>query len=180
MKKLVIGAVLLGSALCAQAAVIPAQSKLDFKFSQMGVAADGGFGRFATVLNFDPKAPQNGDVSVTIDLSSVNGGSSDASTELKKPAWFDVRRFATATFTAKGFTATGPNSYLAKGELLLKGKKVAVNLPFKTSPAPGGQLWIEGNGEVKRLNFDIGSGEWEDTGIVADEVKIHFKLLYKP
>lgn len=180
MKKLVIGAVLLGSALYAQAAVIPAQSKLDFKFSQMGVAADGGFGRFTTALNFDPKAPQNGDVSVTIDLSSVNGGSSDANTELKKPAWFDVRRFATATFTAKGFTATGPNSYLAKGELLLKGKKVAVNLPFKTSPAPGGQLWIEGNGEVKRLNFGIGSGEWEDTEIVADEVKIHFKLLYKP
>lgn len=180
MKKTALMLALSLTALGTQAAVLPAQSKLSFTFKQMGVPVEGGFSRFTTTLKYDPKAPQEGEVNVAVDLSSVNGGGDEASAELKKAPWFDVKRFATATFTAKGFTPTGKNTYLAKGELTLKGKKLAVNIPFTATQTTGGQFWLDGKTEIKRLSYGIGSGEWEDTGTVADEVQIRFKLLYKP
>jgi polyisoprenoid-binding protein YceI len=33
-----------------------------------------------------------------------------------------------------------------------------------------------GSFAIKRLAFDIGSGEWADTSMVADEVQVRFKL----
>lgn len=164
----------------ALAAVVPGQSTLGFRFTQMGVAVDGGFSRFAAALTFDPKAPAAGEVSVTVDLGSVNAGGDEASDELKKPAWFDTRKFGTATFAARGFAPAGTNRYVARGELTLKGKKQPVSIPFTVSPAPGGRLWIDGKTQIKRLAFAIGTGEWEDTGTVADEVEVRFRLLYQP
>lgn len=171
---------LLSGAMTVQAGVLPAQSTLKFRFIQMGVAVDGGFSRFNAALKFDPKTPQTGEVSVAVDLLSVDAGGDEATDELKNPAWFDARRFATATFSAKGFAMTGTNRYTARGELLLKGKKQPITIPFIVSPAPNGRLWIDGSTQIKRLRFGVGSGEWEDTGTVADEVEVKFRLLYQP
>lgn len=171
---------LLTVAVSAHAAVLPAQSTLKFQFTQMGVAVEGGFSRFKADLKFDPAAPQNGEVAVNVDLSSVNAGGDEASDEVKKAAWFDTKRFATASFSAKGFAPAGANRYTANGELLLKGRKQALSLPFSVTPAGGGRLWVDGKTRIRRLAFGIGTGEWEDTGAVADDVEVKFRLLYQP
>lgn len=162
------------------AAVIPAQSSLKFSFKQMGVSVEGSFSRFNARLAFDSKMPQQGQVQVDVDLTSVDAGSAEATDEVHKPAWFDAGRFATASFSARQFIPSGPNRYTARGELTLKGRKQPVVIPFTVKPAANGHLWLEGKTQIRRLAFNIGTGEWTDTGTVADEVDISFRLLYKP
>jgi polyisoprenoid-binding protein YceI len=45
---------------------------------------------------------------------------------------------------------------------------------FKTE---GGQQVFEGVLPIKRLQFNIGEGEWKDTATVADEVQIRFHIV---
>ena len=40
--------------------------------------------------------------------------------------------------------------------------------------------WLKGSAQLKRLDFGVGQGEWQDTEQVGNEVKINFVLLLKP
>jgi polyisoprenoid-binding protein YceI len=40
----------------------------------------------------------------------------------------------------------------------------------------GGSTTATGTFTIKRLDFKIGEGEWADTGVVANNVEVHFKL----
>ena len=41
----------------------------------------------------------------------------------------------------------------------------------------GATQTFDGTLPIKRSQFDIGSGEWKDTSVVADEVSIKFHLV---
>ena len=43
----------------------------------------------------------------------------------------------------------------------------------------GELLEATGSFAIKRTAFGIGSGEWADTSLVGDEVKVRFKLAFK-
>lgn len=40
-----------------------------------------------------------------------------------------------------------------------------------------GQQVFEGVLPIKRLQFNIGEGEWKDTSTVADDVQIKFRIV---
>jgi polyisoprenoid-binding protein YceI len=41
----------------------------------------------------------------------------------------------------------------------------------------GATQTFDGSLPIKRTQFDVGSGEWKDTSVVADEVVIKFHLV---
>jgi len=164
----------------AHAGTVLPGGKLGFRFSQMNVPVDGQFARFATQLEFNPAQLAQSSVVVKVDLSSVDAGGTEASQELQKPAWFDSQQWAHATFNAKGFKSVGGNRYLAQGQLQLKNKTLPLPLQFTATPQAGGVWKIHGSGRLQRLNFAIGTGEWADEGVVANEVDLTFQLTYKP
>jgi len=48
-------------------------------------------------------------------------------------------------------------------------------VPF-TARGDGGGLWLEGSVPLSRLAYQVGQGEWADTGTLPDPVLIRFKL----
>ncbi|MEW5891974.1 MAG: YceI family protein [Pseudomonadota bacterium] len=152
------------------------QSRLGFVSKQMAVPVEGQFRRFDVRLHFDPARPQAAQARIDIDLASIDAGSKEANEEVVGKNWFNVREFPTARFVATGLKPLGGERYEVRGTLSIKGKSREVAAPFSFRPV-GGQGVFEGGFTLKRLDFGIGEGPWGDTGIVADDVQIKFRIV---
>jgi len=159
----------------AQQKVVPAQSEISFTSHQMGVPVDGKFRTWDAQISFDPKKPEAGKVSFTIDTGSATFGVPETDAEVPKAPWFNAAKFPKATFQSTAIKATGKGQYAVSGQLTVKGASQAVVVPV-TLKQTGTTTLATGTFAIKRLDFKIGEGEWADTSTVANNVEVHFKL----
>lgn len=159
----------------AQQKVVPAQSEISFTSHQMGVPVDGKFRTWDAQISFDPKKPEAGKVSFTIDTGSATFGVPETDAEVPKAPWFNVAKFPKATFQSTAIKATGKGQYAVSGQLTVKGASQVVVVPV-TLKQTGATTVATGTFAIKRLDFKIGEGEWADTSTVANNVEVHFKL----
>ena len=159
--------------------LVPERSEIFFIGKQMGVPAEGKFQKFAVEAALDPAAVEKSTARIVIDMNSVALPASDFTTEVKRKRWFDTAAFPEAIFESKQLRKLDGGGYQADGVLILKGvsKPISVPLTLKTE---GSDLAAEGQFEIKRLDFNVGDGQWADTDTVANEVQIKFKLRLKP
>jgi len=160
----------------AQQRLVPAQSEIDFTSKQMGVPVDGKFKKFDAQVAFDPKKPEAAKIGIAIDLASVSIGAPETEAELVKPDWFSTKQFPQATFRSGTVKRTGPAQFEVAGKLSIKGVSHDVIVPVTLAQA-GGSTTATGAFPIKRLDFKIGEGDWQDTSMVANDVQIHFKLV---
>lgn len=159
--------------------LVPEQSEISFVGKQMGVPATGKFQKFTADATLNPAAIDQGRVRVVIDMNSVALPASDLTTEVKRKRWFDTENFPEATFESKQFRALGDGRYEVAGTLKLKGVTKDISSPL-TLKQEGKDLIAEGQFEIKRLDFNVGDGQWADTDTVANKVQIKFKLRLQP
>lgn len=169
----------LGICLCADAVeyttVNPTASTISFTYSQMGSRVYGTFSKFEGTLDFDTNRPEAARAKLTIELASIDAGSSDANEELQKPAWFDTGTYPVAIFESTRIKDLGNNRYQISGNLSLRGQTREVTVPvlLKSERAVG---IFDGELVVKRSDFKIGSGEWADS-MVSDDIDIRFRMV---
>jgi len=168
-----LGAVLLAPAL---AQIDVAKSSVVAVSKQMGVPVEGKFQRFSAQVSFDPARPADGKASLEIDIASFDLGDADFNRETTKKEWFDAAKFPKATFVTSAIKPAGTGRFEAAGKLTIKGRALDVVAPV-TYKADGGQQVFEGTLPIKRLQFNIGEGEWKDTATVADDVQIKFRIV---
>ncbi|NUZ06559.1 YceI family protein [Piscinibacter koreensis] len=159
------------------ATLVPAQSEVTFQLKQSGVPVDGKFRRFDAQLALDPKAPQGGSVTVSIDTASASVGFADTDAELPRAPWFDSAKFPRAVFRSTAITALGGGRFEAKGKLELKGTVRDLVVPVAIAQN-GAQSTATGEFVVRRLDFKIGENEWTDVSLVANDVRVRFKLVF--
>jgi polyisoprenoid-binding protein YceI len=145
----------------------------------MGVPVDGGFKKFSAKLNFDPANLSGASAQIEIDMASVDTGGEEGDTEVKRKAWFNVKEFPAAKFVSTSLRKRGANQFEALGKLTIKGKARDVVLPF-TFVEDGAGATVSGQFTLKRLEFAIGDGAWNDPELVADEVVVKYKLALAP
>ncbi|MFZ5521672.1 MAG: YceI family protein [Pseudomonadota bacterium] len=155
--------------------LVPAASEVRFVTRQMGVPVEGHFKRFDAQIAFDPRQPQAGKVSFSVDLASAEIGDAGTTAELRKPDWFDTARFPRASFQSTAIKAAGPGRFDVAGKLSIKGQVRDIVVPVTLARAGANQL-ATGSFTLKRLAFNIGGGEWADPSMVADEVQVDFRL----
>jgi polyisoprenoid-binding protein YceI len=164
----------LGLALAGQS-LNAGQSEIAFIATQTGVPLEGSFSRFDAKVNLDPDKPQSGTVVFSVDTSSVEFASAEAQKELSKPDWFDTARFPRAEFRSDRIRSLGNGRYEISGALTIKGRTRQVVFPAALDRS-GAAIVATGALAIKRLEFGVGAGEWSDTSLVEDEVKIRFKI----
>jgi len=180
MKKNLLIATLLGLAtLSASAApqLQPAQSELSFAAKQMGVPIEGKFKRFDAQLAFDPKKPEAGKVSFSIEMGSATLGAPEFDAELVKAPWFNAKALPQASFVSTSFKPAGGGRIDVAGKLTIKGVSRDVVVPVQFTQS-GTNATATGQLAIKRLDFKIGEGEWADTSVVANDVNVKFKLAF--
>lgn len=178
MKRVLMVPLLLAASLASGAeysVLLPQQSSIAFVSKQMNVPVEGSFKKFDTRITVDPAKPETGKAQIEIDLASIDTGSAEADEEVAGKAWFDTKNNPVASFTSGSISSTGKGQFQVTGKMTIKGKTLDIKAPFTLKQA-GGVLLIEGAFPLKRLDFNIGSGIWGDTSVVADEVQIRFSF----
>lgn len=155
--------------------VNPTASTISFTYNQMGSRVYGTFGKFEGVLDFDTSHPEAAHAKLTIELDSIDAGSSDANEELQKPAWFNTESYPVATFESTKFKDLGNNRYQITGNLTLRGltREVAVPVLLKSENAIG---IFDGELTLERGDFKIGDGEWANS-VVSNQINIRFRMV---
>lgn len=161
----------------ALATVDTANSTVIATSKQMNVPVDGKFKKFTAQLDFDPAKPAAGSANLTIDTSSYDLGDESYNQQVRGKDWFDTAQFPNATFVSSAITsADGANRFKVTGKLTIKGKSQNVVVPV-TVTQQGASQTFDGLLPIKRTQYDIGTGEWKDTSVVADEVLIKFHIV---
>ena len=158
-----------------QQLLLPAHSSIDFTIRQMGVPVQGHFRQFGAQVAFDPARVQDSRIVLTIDIASATMGSRETDAELPKAEWFHTARFPQATFRSSSVRALDKNRLEVAGTLSIKGVARDVVVPV-TLAQSGAVTTATGNLALARLAYQIGTNEWADTSMVADEVQVRFKL----
>ena len=155
------------------------RSYVRFVSKQMGVPVEGRFRKFDATIAFDPKKPEATKAEFDVDLASIDLGSEEAETEVKRPLWFDTARFPKARFVLSSLKPAGPNRYEATGSLTLKNVTQTVVAPVSLAESAGVRT-VEGQFTLKRLSFKLGEAHWSDTETVADDVVVRFRFALTP
>ena len=154
----------------------PAGSEIVFTTKQMGVPVEGKFGKFSAQIALDPKQPETGSVSFSIDTGSARFGSAELDAEVPKATWLNVPKFPQASFQSSAIKAAGPGRFDVSGKLTIKGAVHDVRVPVQVTQA-GGNSTATGAFTIKRLEFKVGEAEWADTSMLANDIQVRFKLL---
>ncbi|HEY0585503.1 MAG TPA: YceI family protein [Pseudoduganella sp.] len=179
MKKSVLLAALLAVAAAASAAVLkadPAKSSVSAVFKQMNVPIESKFKKHNIVIDYNAAAPDTSKATVEIETASLDLGEAEMNAEVAKKDWFNSAQYPKATFVSTAIKSAGPGKLNVSGKLTIKGKAADVTFPI-TVKADGGKQVFDGALPIKRLAFNVGEGEWKDTGMVADEVTIKFHVV---
>jgi polyisoprenoid-binding protein YceI len=157
-----------------------ARSRLSFTGTLAGGTFDGTFHRFRPQIVFDPAHLAGSRFDVEVDTASADTQEKDRDEALAGNDFFAVKRWPTARFVAERFETVGPGHYRALGRLTLRDVTRDVTVPFEFDPSADGRAAeLKGSATIRRLDFGVGQGEWRDTAMLGDEVKIHFDLALR-
>lgn len=154
----------------------PAGSSVSAVFKQLNVPVEAKFRKFSAQIDFDAAKPAAAKATVEIDIPSFDLGDPDYNKEVLKKEWFNGAQFPKASFVSSAITPGAGGKLSVSGKLTIKGKTADVSFPLTVRQEAGRQVF-DGALPIKRLNFNIGEGEWKDTSVVADEVIIKFHVV---
>lgn len=137
--------------------------RIGFAVGNDGETISGSFGKWTASIVMDPDHPDSADIRVSIDMASASVGDAYKDGMLPGDEFFGVSAHPTATFTAKGAEATGPNSYRAHGTLTIKGVTKPQSIRFTLSGA-GKTRKVSGGATIARAPFGVGNGD-SSTGL---------------
>ncbi|MGJ8525729.1 Protein YceI [Halomonadaceae bacterium LMG 33818] len=152
-----------------------AHSTLEFTGNYQGQDFNGKFGKWQATVNYDPAHLDTSKADVTIDLSSVSTGDSTRDSTLPDSDFFNVAKFPQAHFVTTGFHQQGDH-VVADGNLTLKGHTAPVELTVKFDPRSHGAV-LDVTGQLKRLDYGVGNGQYADTSVIGGNVSIAGHLV---
>lgn len=149
--------------------VDPKASSIGFSGTHAGAAFKGSFTAWTADIRFDPANLVASKALVTIDVGSARTGDGTQESSLREGEWLNPATFPKAVFETKSIKSLGGDRYEAQATLTMKGKAVAITLPF-TLKITGATAEMAGNVTLDRKALDLGlisdaSGEWVSLAI---------------
>lgn len=159
---------------------VVAFSAIEFTGVLDGGDFKGRFGKFDAAIVFDPSDLMGSRFRVVVDTGSADTSDADRDSALKGGDFFAADRWPTATYEASEFVATGPGQFEARGRLTLRGvtRDLPVTFRFK-GPTDGKSAALTGEATLRRLDFGIGQGEWQDTKWLGNDVRVKFAIALR-
>ena len=153
-------------------------SVLAFEAHWEGTALPGRFEAFHVDLVTTDGAIDGGNLIVTVELVAADMDDPDINEAIAGEEWFAVDRFPLASFTSLSIQASGDGSFVAEGELEIKGHIEPITVPFTWEP-DGPTATMTGALSLDRTRFGIGSGEWADDESIGKTVDVTFRVVFE-
>lgn len=168
------------NALGAPRSILLEESQIEFVVKEMGVPVPGKFKRFDATIDIDPAKPEKSSANLRIELGSLTTGNEEADALAVGPDWLDKAHAQYAIFKSISIRALGGGRYEAKGALSIRNHERPMIIQFSSADRAGGKNVITSEFIIKRSEFGIGGGEWNEGGVVAEEVAVKVQLTLAP
>ena len=100
----------------------PSHAQVNFSVKHMMVSTvRGRLGKVTGRLQLDPKAPENGDFEISVDVGGINTNDDRRDGHLRSGDFFDVANHPTITFKSTAVFPKGEGRYAASGDLTIRG-----------------------------------------------------------
>ncbi len=150
-------------------------SSLRFQALQQGAEFTGKFDEFDVQIQFDRGDLTLSELTVIVDVNSINTDYDDRDEILRSTDLFDVARWPEAMFRATEVRDLGTGQLEALGVLTIRDQARSVLVPF-TFTSEGTRARMSGEIVISRLDYGIGQGDWTNTDWVGRDVTIQFDL----
>jgi len=164
-------------------------TQIGFSVRHFFTPVTGTFQDYEIDLMFDPQAPENSSVTVTIDVASVDTNNERRDNHLRSSDFFDAETYPTMTFESASVRQVGENQFVATGPLTIKDTSREVELAIELlgiQPLPpemqemmGGVTQVasfQASTQIDRREYEVGVANWAQTVIVGGEVDIQIAL----
>ena len=148
-------------------------SQLTFTGSYDGEPIEGKFEKFSGTLKVDFTQPKDAAFDVTIAVASLNTDYQDRDDTLRGEAWFDSAKFPSARFVSSGACSMAATALSCPGTFTLHGVSKALALVLQIDAKT---QTLMGSAAINRRDYGVGSGEWDESGVIGDSVKVEFHL----
>ncbi|QOC23302.1 YceI family protein [Wenzhouxiangella sp. AB-CW3] len=138
----------------------------------------GKFGEFSVRLCLPGDDLTAADIEVTVQTGSADVGNRDGNQALKDDEFFAVDRFPEARWVSTEIARDG-DDYLAEGSLSIKSLESTQSVTLSLQ-SDGESRVLSGSAEIMRLDWEVGTGEFEDTDFIRDRVDLRFDLQLQP
>jgi cytochrome b561/polyisoprenoid-binding protein YceI len=147
-----------------------AASYIKFVGDQAGAEFEGTWESWSADLQLSSDQLELSFFDVTVDATSVETHDDERDVTLADPEWFDTMNFPEVYFRAGYFIVDG-DSYVAEGQLIIKNVASPASLTF-TVDFDGDSRVLNGTARLNRVALGLGTGEWEDTDWVGQDVTV--------
>lgn len=149
-------------------------STVTFTAEQQGSKFNGKFTDFTAEIDFDPASPASGSIVGIVRTDSVDSRDYDRDGSLVESDWFDTDNYPEARFESESIEKTADGSYVAHGQLTLKGQTRPIDLTF-TFETGDGTAEFTGTMMIDRFDYNVGQG-WNDPYMVGKDVEVTIDL----
>ena len=148
------------------------QSSVKFRIRHFGFNVAGSFTGLQGTIRFSPETLANSSMDVTIQANTVNTGNDMRDNHLRKPEYFDVKKYPIIRFVSERITtSTKAGTLFITGKLTIKNATREISFPFTAVPQQDGYLFA-GEFKINRLDFRLG-----ESSSMADNLTVLLKVF---
>jgi polyisoprenoid-binding protein YceI len=116
-----------------------AKSSVTLQFSMDGQPVAGRFGTYKFEIRFDPEEPADGEITATIDASSISTGDTARDAVLYGPDWLNASAFPTIRLSSASIREKETPEYNLQADMTMRGvtKRIAVPLTIDDQGTAG-------------------------------------------
>jgi len=153
-----------------------ADSSLRFEFAIERSKFTGHFNQFSLQYCWQD-TPENGAISVKVDMTSVTTGNKDLDIGMQDREGLNSEQYPDALWQTESIKKTA-NAYLTEGQLTIRGISRQQSGNFNLQQTDIG--WqLQGKAQLDRLDYDLGIGEYADTDFIPNDVTVYFDFKLK-
>lgn len=156
-------------------AIVPDNSHLTFQAVVYKEPFTATLKNFSGTIVFNPEDLASAFADIVVDMAQVESGDDNRDQNMAGVDWFDVEAFPQSRFVSKSFEKAGENSYVAVGEITLRGVTMPLAIPF-TLDIKDKTAHMIATFSLNRGTFGVGQGQWQADDTVAQDVSVSVDL----
>lgn len=162
----------------------PAHTRLGFSSRHaMVTRIRGAFNTVEGKAVIDAADLSNAEITITIDVDSVDTRTPDRDAHLRSADFFDVENYPTITFKSTGVDEVEEGSYIVNGDLTIRDITRPVSVPLELLGIDRDQngdlrAGLEGKRRIDRKDWGVTWNTTLDSGglLVSDKITLEFEL----
>jgi len=157
---------------------VPTRSSITMRVTSPLGNRTGRFERWNADVRFDPDAPEDARVAVTVEAASLRMDNAALTRPAIGPALLDSERFPDIRFRLRSLRRLGGDRFTAEADVTMKGVTRPVSFPV-TLRSDGQTAQMTGGFSLDRAAYGIGTqGSWNR--LIGRQVRVDVTLATRP